>query len=94
MEVLIVTAGFDFDTWVLICLFVCLFVSITGCVGIVWFFFFMYVVYESPSAHPTITPEERTYIEESIGESLVMIPHKVWIMILKIMIYFVFLLGL
>ena len=25
--------------------------------------------YESPAAHPTITTEERTYIEESIGES-------------------------
>lgn len=25
--------------------------------------------YESPAAHPTITEEERTYIEESIGES-------------------------
>lgn len=25
--------------------------------------------YESPAAHPTITEEERKYIEESIGES-------------------------
>lgn len=25
--------------------------------------------YESPAAHPTITEEERKYIEESIGET-------------------------
>lgn len=26
--------------------------------------------YESPAEHPTITDEERCYIEESIGESV------------------------
>lgn len=27
------------------------------------------MAYESPAEHPTITDEERLYIEESIGES-------------------------
>uniref|UniRef100_A0A8C9T9M0 Solute carrier family 17 member 7 n=1 Tax=Scleropages formosus TaxID=113540 RepID=A0A8C9T9M0_SCLFO len=37
--------------------------------GIFWYLFWILVSYESPAAHPTITPEERKYIEESIGES-------------------------
>ncbi|KAM3919673.1 vesicular glutamate transporter 2 [Leptodactylus fuscus] len=40
-----------------------------GSFGIVWYFFWILVSYESPAKHPTITDEERTYIEESIGES-------------------------
>lgn len=31
--------------------------------------FWILVSYESPAEHPTITDEERCYIEESIGES-------------------------
>lgn len=31
--------------------------------------FWILVSYESPAEHPTITEEERRYIEESIGES-------------------------
>lgn len=31
--------------------------------------FWIFVSYESPAEHPTITDEERCYIEESIGES-------------------------
>lgn len=31
--------------------------------------FWFLVSYESPATHPTITDEERRYIEESIGES-------------------------
>ncbi|XP_048014254.1 vesicular glutamate transporter 2.2 [Megalobrama amblycephala] len=42
---------------------------IYGCFGIVWYMFWILVSYESPADHPTITDEERTYIEESIGES-------------------------
>lgn len=34
-----------------------------------WYCFWILVSYESPAAHPTITEEERKYIEESIGES-------------------------
>lgn len=40
-----------------------------GSFGLVWYVFWVLVSYESPAAHPTITDEERTYIEESIGES-------------------------
>ena len=35
----------------------------------VWYMFWLLVSYESPAKHPTITDEERRYIEESIGES-------------------------
>uniref|UniRef100_A0A8C1W4U0 Solute carrier family 17 member 6a n=1 Tax=Cyprinus carpio TaxID=7962 RepID=A0A8C1W4U0_CYPCA len=42
---------------------------IYGCFGILWYMFWILVSYESPADHPTITDEERTYIEESIGES-------------------------
>ncbi|NWI09288.1 VGLU2 protein, partial [Crypturellus soui] len=40
-----------------------------GSFGIVWYMFWLLVSYESPASHPTITDEERRYIEESIGES-------------------------
>ncbi|XP_058231855.1 vesicular glutamate transporter 1 [Hemibagrus wyckioides] len=40
-----------------------------GSFGITWYLFWILVSYESPAAHPTITPEERKYIEEAIGES-------------------------
>ncbi|XP_075783865.1 vesicular glutamate transporter 2 [Pelodiscus sinensis] len=40
-----------------------------GCFGMVWYMFWLLVSYESPATHPTITDEERRYIEESIGES-------------------------
>ncbi|CAL8325586.1 unnamed protein product [Gadus morhua 'NCC'] len=40
-----------------------------GSFGMVWYLFWILVSYESPAEHPTITDEERTYIEESIGES-------------------------
>ncbi|XP_043938539.1 vesicular glutamate transporter 2 [Protopterus annectens] len=39
-----------------------------GSFGIIWYMFWILVSYESPAKHPTITVEERTYIEESIGE--------------------------
>ncbi|CAI5659252.1 unnamed protein product [Oreochromis niloticus] len=40
-----------------------------GSFGVMWYCFWILVSYESPAAHPTITEEERKYIEESIGES-------------------------
>uniref|UniRef100_A0A7N5ZTI9 Major facilitator superfamily (MFS) profile domain-containing protein n=1 Tax=Anabas testudineus TaxID=64144 RepID=A0A7N5ZTI9_ANATE len=40
-----------------------------GSFGIVWYMFWILVSYESPAEHPTISDEERRYIEESIGES-------------------------
>uniref|UniRef100_A0A8C7LRB3 Solute carrier family 17 member 6 n=2 Tax=Salmoninae TaxID=504568 RepID=A0A8C7LRB3_ONCMY len=39
-----------------------------GCFGMFWYMFWILVSYESPEVHPTITAEERRYIEESIGE--------------------------
>ncbi|XP_048355070.1 vesicular glutamate transporter 3 isoform X2 [Sphaerodactylus townsendi] len=40
---------------------------IYGMFGIFWYMFWLLHAYESPAAHPTITNEERTYIETSIG---------------------------
>ncbi|XP_059381183.1 vesicular glutamate transporter 1 [Carassius carassius] len=40
-----------------------------GSFGVCWYLFWILVSYESPAAHPTITPEERKYIEDAIGES-------------------------
>lgn len=34
-----------------------------------WYMFWILVSYESPAVHPTITAEERCFIEESIGET-------------------------
>ncbi|XP_053320202.1 vesicular glutamate transporter 3 isoform X2 [Spea bombifrons] len=41
---------------------------IYGMFGIFWYIFWLLHATESPAAHPTITIEERTYIESSIGE--------------------------
>ncbi|KAK2493265.1 hypothetical protein MC885_004092 [Smutsia gigantea] len=41
---------------------------IYGMFGIIWYTFWLLQAYESPAAHPTISEEERTYIETSIGE--------------------------
>ncbi|XP_051738136.1 vesicular glutamate transporter 1 isoform X2 [Ctenopharyngodon idella] len=40
-----------------------------GSFGVCWYLFWILVSYESPAAHPTITPEERKYIEDAIGET-------------------------
>ena len=53
-----------------LCVYVCVCVCVCiGVFGIVWYMFWILVSYESPAVHPTITEEERCYIEESIGES-------------------------
>ncbi|XP_049638774.1 vesicular glutamate transporter 3 isoform X2 [Suncus etruscus] len=41
---------------------------IYGMFGIIWYLFWLLQAYECPAAHPTISTEERTYIETSIGE--------------------------
>ncbi|XP_023573300.1 vesicular glutamate transporter 3 [Octodon degus] len=41
---------------------------IYGMFGIVWYMFWLLQAYECPAAHPTISNEEKTYIETSIGE--------------------------
>jgi hypothetical protein len=45
------------------------FPPLPGSFGIFWYLFWILVSYESPAIHPTITTEEREYIEEAIGES-------------------------
>ena len=37
-----------------------------GIVGIVWFIFWMFLVYDKPAVHPRISTKERLYIERSI----------------------------
>jgi MFS transporter, ACS family, solute carrier family 17 (sodium-dependent inorganic phosphate cotransporter), member 5 len=39
---------------------------IFGGLGIVWFMFWMYFVYDTPHVHPRISVEERRYIEHSV----------------------------
>ncbi|KAG7333318.1 hypothetical protein KOW79_003453 [Hemibagrus wyckioides] len=41
---------------------------IYGVFGIIWYTFWLLLAYESPAVHPTISEEERSYIETSIGE--------------------------
>lgn len=53
----------------LVRLFCILWLPLPGSFGIFWYLFWILVSYESPAAHPTISPEERKYIEDAIGES-------------------------
>lgn len=46
--------------------FGCLYSS--GVFGIIWYIFWLLLAYGSPAVHPTISEEERTYIETTIGE--------------------------
>jgi len=39
---------------------------IFGILGIVWFVFWLYLVYDTPHSHPRITTEERMYIERAV----------------------------
>jgi ACS family sodium-dependent inorganic phosphate cotransporter-like MFS transporter 6/7/8 len=43
--------------------------SLKGVVGMIWLVFWWLFSYERPANCPTISEEERIYIEESIGES-------------------------
>ncbi|XP_017320732.1 vesicular glutamate transporter 3 isoform X1 [Ictalurus punctatus] len=43
---------------------------IYGVFGIIWYIFWLLLAYESPAVHPTISEEERTYIETTIGEGV------------------------
>lgn len=40
---------------------------IFGILGIVWFFFWMWFIYDSPMVHPRIDPQERAFILASFG---------------------------
>ncbi|MBN3303696.1 VGLU3 protein, partial [Amia calva] len=41
-----------------------------GVFGIVWYTFWLLLAYGSPALHPTISEEERSYIETTIGEGV------------------------
>ncbi|KAL0968463.1 hypothetical protein UPYG_G00267220 [Umbra pygmaea] len=41
-----------------------------GVFGIIWYVFWLLLAYGSPAAHPTISDEERIYIETTIGEGV------------------------
>ncbi|XP_062860818.1 vesicular glutamate transporter 3 isoform X2 [Trichomycterus rosablanca] len=41
---------------------------IYGVFGIIWYIFWLLLAYDSPAVHPTISEEEKIYIETSIGE--------------------------
>ena len=45
------------------------FLFFKGVVGMIWFVFWWFFSYERPAICPSISEEERIYIEESIGES-------------------------
>lgn len=49
-----------------------------GVVGMIWFVFWWFFSYERPAICPSISEEERIYIEESIGESS-SLATKLWI---------------
>ncbi|XP_072157136.1 sialin isoform X2 [Bemisia tabaci] len=44
---------------------------VTGLLGLVWSAFWFGLVYDTPAVHPRISPAERQYIEESIGQTTV-----------------------
>ncbi|XP_036373950.1 vesicular glutamate transporter 3 [Megalops cyprinoides] len=43
---------------------------IYGVFGIIWYSFWLMLAYESPAVHPTISEEEKIYIETTIGEGV------------------------
>ena len=40
-----------------------------GCAGMIWFIFWLWLAFEKPCTHPSISPREQLYIEQSIGTS-------------------------
>ena len=48
-----------------------------GGVGILWSVYWWYISYERPDTHPTISEEERQYIEESLSQDNFM-SEKTW----------------
>lgn len=39
-------------------------------VGVIWFWCWQQLVYDTPDKHPTISKKERTYINESLKEAV------------------------
>lgn len=44
---------------------------VTGLIGLLWYGFWTYCIYDSPDTHPTISDKERKYIEDSLGSLVV-----------------------
>lgn len=42
----------------------------TGIIGLLWYGFWTYLIYDSPETHPTITLKELKYIQDSLGSSV------------------------
>jgi len=40
-----------------------------GCAGIIWYSLWLWLSFEKPSKHPSISPREQLYIEKSLGDS-------------------------
>jgi ACS family sodium-dependent inorganic phosphate cotransporter-like MFS transporter 6/7/8 len=40
-----------------------------GVCGIIWYIFWLWLSFEKPSKHPSISPREQIYIEQSIGDT-------------------------
>ena len=40
-----------------------------GCAGIIWYMFWLWLSFEKPAKHPSISPREQLYIEKSIGDN-------------------------
>lgn len=40
-----------------------------GTCGIIWYCFWLWLSFEKPSKHPSISPREQLYIEKSLGDS-------------------------
>ena len=47
----------------------------TGVFGVIWYVFWVWLSFEKPCLHPTITPSERLYIEESLSHVQRTIPN-------------------
>lgn len=45
-----------------------------GCIGLIWFFLWIFIVKRSPQDDPYITDEERTYIIASLGNQKTNLP--------------------
>ena len=40
---------------------------VAGVLGLIWYMFWLWLAFEKPSCHPTISTAETIYIEESLG---------------------------
>lgn len=43
---------------------------ISGLIGIIWYVFWVFLVFETPAEHPRIDPREREYIEKALGTTV------------------------